>query len=153
MTALIAKRLSCLTKLRDLGCKQSDLVTAGAISDLLRLIAAKNQLFVMLQAVEQQLTPYHADEPENRQWESSEQRTHCATQVSASTQLLEEVMQLERDNEKKMVRRRDALAGQFQAAHATSAAHTAYRTQQQPWSESSSRAAAELRSNNGVITS
>lgn len=127
---LIGKRLSCLTQLRDLGRKQSDLISTGEMGSLLRLIAAKNRLIIALQAVEQQLAPYHAHDPESRQWESPERRAECAVQASACTQLLEEAMQLERDNEKKLTLRRDCLAGQLQAAQAAGTARAAYQAQQ-----------------------
>ena len=127
---LIAKRHKCLFQLRDLGRKQTTLISTGDMAALLRVIAAKNQLILALQAIEQELAPYHAQDPDSRKWESPEERTKCAAQAYECSQLLEEVMQLERSNEENMTHRRDQVAGQLQAAQAASTARGAYQAQQ-----------------------
>ena len=43
---LMVKRRKCLTQLRDLGARQAVLIAAGETADLLRLVAAKQQLIV-----------------------------------------------------------------------------------------------------------
>lgn len=128
---LIAERHLCLSQLRDLGLKQAELISASEMGELLRLIAAKNQLIVALQAIERELTPYHAQIAENRQWSSPEARAKSSSLAAECSRVLEEVMHLERDNEENMTLRRDQVAGQLQAAQATSAARGAYQAQQQ----------------------
>lgn len=127
---LVTKRHACLLQLRELGRKQSALITAGDMGTLLRLISAKNQLIVALQAIEKELTPFHAQDPEERDWPSPEARTACADQAAQCRVLLEKVMQLERQNERLMTSRRDQVASQLQAAQAASAARGAYQAQQ-----------------------
>ncbi len=127
---LIDKRHRCLLQLRDLGQKQAELIAAGDMGPLLRLIAAKNQLIAALQSIEQGLTPYHAQDPEQRDWPTAEARARCAQQADACQQLLDEVMELERRNEQNMIERRDQVATQLQAAQAAGAARGAYQAHQ-----------------------
>lgn len=127
---LISKRHRCLLQLRELGRKQGELISQGDMSPLLRLLGAKNQLLVAVQAIEQQLAPFHAQKPEQRSWPTEEARAKCAEQAAACQQLLEEVMQMEEQNEREMTARRDQVASQLQAAQAASTARGAYQAQQ-----------------------
>jgi len=127
---LISKRHRCLLQLRDLGHKQAELIATGDMAPLLRLLGAKNQLIVAVQAIEQELNPFHNQNPENRTWPSQEARLKCADQAAECRQLLDEVMQLEQNNEKQMTQRRDQVASQLQAAQAASTARGAYQAQQ-----------------------
>lgn len=127
---LIDKRHRCLLQLRDLGHKQAELIAAGEMGPLLRLISAKNQLIAALQSIEQALAPYHAQEPEQRNWQTTQARAQCAQQAEACQQLLSEVMMLERQNEQNMIARRDQVANQLQTAQAAGAARGAYQAHQ-----------------------
>lgn len=127
---LIAKRHTCLLQLRKLGLKQSELISAGDMGTLLRLISAKNQLIVAMQAIEKELAPFHEQDPEGRQWSSPDARAACADQAAHCKVLLEEVMRLEQENEKLMALRRDQVANQLQVAQAASTARGAYQAQQ-----------------------
>ncbi len=127
---LIDKRHRCLLQLRDLGHKQAELIAAGEMGPLLRLIAAKNQLIAALQSIEQTLAPYHDQDPEQRVWSTSAARAQCAQQATACQQLLDEVMELERRNEQNIIERRDQVATQLQAAQAAGAARGAYQAHQ-----------------------
>ncbi len=127
---LVDKRHRCLLQLRDLGSKQTKLIATGEMGPLLRLIAVKNQLIGALQTIERELTPFHAQDPEQRNWPTPEARAKCAQQAAACTQLLEEVMQMERENETCMTERRDQVATQLQAAQTASAARGAYQAHQ-----------------------
>jgi hypothetical protein len=117
-------------QLRDLGRKQSELISIGEMTSLLRLLSAKNQVIVAIQAIEQELNPYHAQNPEQRDWQSAQARADCAELAEKCRQLLAEVMLLERENEQQMTVRRDEVAGQLQAAQAASNARGAYQAQQ-----------------------
>ncbi len=126
----IAQRHTCLVQLHKLGVKQAELVTSGEIGSLLRLLSVKNQLIVALQAIEQQLGPFHDQDPEARVWSNPAARERCARQAAECQTLLEEIMQMERDNEQKMTERRDHVASQLQAAQSATTARRAYQTQQ-----------------------
>ncbi len=127
---LIAKRRHCLAKLRDLGLKQSELIASGEMGALLRSLSAKNQWIVAVQTIEKELAPYHEQDPSERVWASEAQRSQCANQAAECKDLLDEIMQLERQNELKMTERRDQVANQLQVAHAAGAVRTAYQAQQ-----------------------
>jgi hypothetical protein len=127
---LIAKRHHCLVKLRGLGCKQSELIAAGNMGSLLRLLSAKNQWIVAVQTIEKELTPYHEQDPDTRVWASEAARSQCARQAAECKQLLAEVMQMEQQNEQKMTERRDKVANQLQMAHAAGSVCSAYQAQQ-----------------------
>jgi len=127
---LISKRHRCLLQLRDLGHKQAELIALGDMAPLLRLLGTKNQLLVAVQAIEQELNPFHKQNPDDRSWPTEAARSKCAEQAAQCRQLLDEVMQLEQQNEKKMTLRRDQVASQLQAAQAASTARGAYQVQQ-----------------------
>ena len=116
---LVAKRHSCLVQLHKLGVKQSEFIASGEISSLLRLLSVKNQLIVALQSIEQQLAPFHDQNPEMRQWASVEARENCSRQAAECKQLLDQVMRLECENEAKMTQRRDQIAQQLQTSQAS----------------------------------
>ena len=90
---LIGKRCRCLSQLRDLGHRQSELIAAGDMGAMLRLISAKNQIIVALQAIEKELAPFHQQDPETRKWTSAAARQKCAEQVALCREMLDEVMQ------------------------------------------------------------
>ena len=127
---LIDKRHRCLLQLRDLGYKQSELITAGDMGPLLRVISAKNQLIAALQSIESGLACYHDDDPDQRVWASVDARSHCAQQAKSCQCLLDEVMQLERENEQNLIERRNQVASQLQTAQAAGNARGAYQAQQ-----------------------
>jgi len=127
---LISKRHRCLLQMRDLGHKQAELIAKGDMAPLLRLLGAKNQLIVAVQAIEQELAPFHKQDPEDRTWSTEEARVKCAEQAAQCRQLLDEVMLLEQQNEKQMTLRRDQVASQLQSAQAASTARGAYQAQQ-----------------------
>jgi hypothetical protein len=130
LAELISQRHTCLVQLHKLGVKQSELVSSGEIGSLLRLLSVKNQLIVALQAIEQQLGPFHDQDPEARVWPNSAARERCARQATECQTLLKEIMQMERDNEQKMTERRDQVASQLQAAQSATTARRAYQAQQ-----------------------
>lgn len=127
---LISKRLRCLQQLRDLGRKQAEMIAASDMGSLLRVISVKNQLIAALQAIEQQLAPYHNEDPDERVWSSPAARATATAEAETCRQLLDEVMQLERQNEETMIQRRDQLATQLHTAQAANAVRGAYQAQQ-----------------------
>lgn len=137
LAKLVTQRRQCLVQMRDLGRKQSELIATGDMGPLLRLLSAKQQLITALQTIERELSPFHEDDPESRDWSSPESRTRCARQAADCRQLLSEVMQLEKQNEQQITVRRDEVASQLQTAHAASLARGAYQSQQMPASTKS----------------
>lgn len=126
LAELIRKKHQILVQLRDIGLRQQKLVDASATTGLLQLLGAKQHLIGALQMVERNLRPFQAEEPEHRQWRSPADRTACAERAAACQQLLNEVMTLERDQEARMVERRDEVAQQLHRAGAAHQAVDAY---------------------------
>jgi hypothetical protein len=126
---LVSKRRKCLVQLRDLGLRQAQMIADGEMAELLRLVSAKQQLIVALQAIEQQLAPFHEQDPETRQWESSEVRTRCAEDAEVCRGLIQEVMAMEQAGERQMIERRDAVANQLRTVAAGSRVRDAYQAQ------------------------
>ncbi len=130
LAELIAQRHACLVQLHKLGLQQTELIGSGEISALLRLLAVKNQLIVALQTVEQQLTPFHAQDPDSRVWASLADRERSARLAVECQTLLDEIMRLERENEQKMTERRDRIASQLQNVQSATTARRAYQAHQ-----------------------
>jgi hypothetical protein len=126
---LVSKRRKCLVQLRDLGVRQAQMIADGEMAELLRLVSAKQQLIVALQAIEQQLAPFHEQDPETRQWESTEARNRCAENAEACRGLIQEVMAMEQAGERQMIERRDAVANQLRTVAAGSRVRDAYQAQ------------------------
>jgi flagellar biosynthesis/type III secretory pathway chaperone len=126
---LVAKRRKCLTQLRDLATRQMEMIVGGEMAELLRLVSAKQQLIVALQAIERQLAPFHEEDPDRRQWESAAARARCADDAEACRTLVQEVMALEQSGERLMIDRRDAVASQLRTAAAGSRVRDAYSAQ------------------------
>jgi hypothetical protein len=99
------------------------------MADLMRLLAAKQQLILALQTIERDLAPYHHDDPDARLWASEGDRARCAADAEHCRRLIQEVMTLEQAGERQLTLRRDEAAGQLNAAHTGSRIRAAYQGQ------------------------
>ncbi len=129
LAKLILQRRQCLVQMRDLGRKQSKLIATGEMDALLRLLAAKQHVLGAMQSVEQNLAPYHEEDPEQRIWSSAELRAQTAHHRDDCNQLLAEVIQLEKTNEEQITIRRDEIRCQLHMANSASQARGAYQAQ------------------------
>ncbi len=123
---LIAKRRRCLEQLSELGRRQSQLIALGNMADLMTLLAAKQQLIVALQALEVELAPFHDEDPDMRQWATSEARQRCAADADRCRQLIQDVMALEQAGERQLTVRRDETAEQLRTVAAAGRVREAY---------------------------
>jgi flagellar biosynthesis/type III secretory pathway chaperone len=119
-------------QLREMGRRQAVLVTGGDIASLLGLLTAKQELIATLQTVERSLTPYYAEAPDERVWNSPQDRADCAQLVSECNALLEEIVQLEKAGAEKMADRRNEVAEQLQQVHSAAQVRGAYEAQRMP---------------------
>jgi hypothetical protein len=126
LAELIGKRRRCLEQLLELGRRQADLIAVGNMADLMRLLAAKQQLILALQTIERDLAPYHDEDPASRTWASADERARCASDAERCRQLIQEVMSLEQAGERQLVMRRDEAAGQLRTVHASGRVRAAY---------------------------
>jgi flagellar biosynthesis/type III secretory pathway chaperone len=123
---LIARKRQVLELLVQLARRQREFIAAGDMTTLLKLLAAKPALIGQLQQTERQLDPYRADDPDRRAWRSPADRQACQQAAQRCAELLAELMQIERQDESEMVRRRDVAAEQLQGVHSAHAARSAY---------------------------
>jgi hypothetical protein len=128
LAELVRDKHRVLVELREMGRRQSDLVEVGDIASLLSLLAAKQQQIGLLQALENQLTPYYAEHPDRRVWTSPQARAECARQAAECNALLEQIVELEKVGAEKMALRRDAVAEQLRQIHAAAHVRSAYET-------------------------
>jgi hypothetical protein len=129
LVELIRKKHYVLVQLRDSGRRQAELVSGGDISALLKLLAAKQQLIVGLQTLEQELKPYYGEDPDARVWRSPADRAQCAQLAQGCNALLEEVVKLEKRSAEQMGARKNEVAERLQQAHAAAHIRNAYQTQ------------------------
>jgi FlgN protein len=123
---LVHRKLQILTQLREIGQRQTELVTGGDIATLLALLATKQQLISSLQAVEQELSPYYAEDPEQRIWTSPHLRAACAQRVMECNALLEEIVRLEKFGAEQITARRNEVAEQLEHVHSAAQVRNAY---------------------------
>jgi flagellar biosynthesis/type III secretory pathway chaperone len=126
---LVSKRRRCLEQLLELGKRQADFIAVGNMSDLMRLLSAKQQLIVALQGLEKQLTPYHDEHPESRRWSSPEERMRCAADADHCRRLIADVMAMEQAGERQLTLRRDETAVQLRNVGAAGRVREAYQSQ------------------------
>ena len=126
LARLIVKKHEILVQLRDLARRQSDLICSGDMTRLLSLLSAKQHSLLELQAVEKELDPFRSQDPDERQWRSAELRQRVRQAATANETMLQEIMDVERDCESRLSRRRDDTAARLQGAHDKSSARNAY---------------------------
>ena len=129
LAELVGQKRQVLAQLRQVAVRQGELVEAGDAATLLKLLAAKQNLLGGLQKVERALAPFHGQDPDARAWPNATARAACAADAAECSRLLEQVMQLEREHERRMTARRDHVAQQLRVAHAAHQAAGAYGQQ------------------------
>jgi hypothetical protein len=93
------------------------------------LLAAKESLISALQAVESELTPFAAEDPETRAWKSPESRALCADRAAECSAMLREIVGLEKRGVDQLTMHRNEIADQLQHAHAAADVRNAYQAQ------------------------
>src|SRR5262245_40225162 len=114
LVELIGGKHHVLLRLRDLGRQQAEFVAAGDTTSLLKLLAGKQQVISGLQDLERQLAPYYEENPDERRWQSPQQRVQCAQQAAECNDLLREVLHMEKTSAERMSIRRNDVAQQLQ---------------------------------------
>jgi hypothetical protein len=128
LSRLIHQKLDCLTRLRDMGRKQLDLVREGSITELLDVLSVKQRVLLELQGIEKSLGPFRHQDPEQRRWRTPDARQRCAQDLRQCELLLGEIMAQEKQSENDLIRRRDETALQLQGVHRAAQARGAYVT-------------------------
>src|SRR5574339_123250 len=126
----IEQKLALLEQLRDLGRRQLALIEAGDLTQLLKLLSAKQRLLAALQTLERELDPFRSEDPEARVWTSPAHRQKCAQNAAACEELLRSIVEQERQSEAQMIVRLDDSAARLEGAHSVAAAHRAYSAEE-----------------------
>ena len=126
LTNLINQKRDILLRLWQLTERQTALVDSQDLTRLLSLLAGKQTLLNELQAVEEQLHPFRAQDPEARRWRSPEARERTRQVAAECEQLLEKMMQVEQQCESQLVQRRDETSRRLHGVHGVSRARQAY---------------------------
>jgi len=126
---LIRRKHDVLVQLCDVGRRQMGIVERGETTALLELLAAKQTMISLLQQVERELAPFHAEDPDARAWPSAEARERCAQEAARCNQLLAEIVELERDSADRLAIRRNDVAAQLRQVYAAGQARNAYEAQ------------------------
>ncbi len=131
LSDLIRRKHNCLLHLRDLGERQLELVREGGMSELLDVLAAKQQMLVELQRIERGLDPFRDQDPDARLWRSPDDRRRCAEQLARCEALLAEIVIQEKRSETDLIHRRDEAARRLQGVHTAAQARDAYMARPQ----------------------
>jgi hypothetical protein len=126
LAELIRVKLKIIELLAGLARKQLALAESGDTGELIKLLAAKDTVLAQLHTIERQLDPFRAEDPEARVWLSPGERVRCQEHVRQCDELLAATMNLERQAEAVMLRRRDQAAEQLVEVTGAAAAATAY---------------------------
>jgi hypothetical protein len=126
LAALISAKLQVLEILQRLSQRQLDLIGAGEMTALVKLLAAKQTVLRQLQTLDQQLDPFRGHDPDQRVWPTAEERSSCQAQADRCNALLREALELEKRAEEAMLDRRDAAARELSTVHVAADARSAY---------------------------
>ena len=126
LAALVAAKQQVLKVLVQLSRRQVELIGAGDMTSLLKVLAGKQTVMNQLQVIEREMSPYRDEDPEGRVWNSPAQRAACQTRANECNALLAEAMSLEQQAEAAMLVRRNATAEALSAAQSASDARAAY---------------------------
>jgi hypothetical protein len=126
LARLVSAKLQVLKILVQLAERQLALVQRGELTQLIKLLAAKQTVLGQLQTLEGELSPYRDDDPAVRVWSSSAARAACQAQATEANNLAARSLDLERRAESLMVARRDAAGEALAALQTASDAQTAY---------------------------
>lgn len=126
LLAAVARKRECLARLREVGLVQRDLIVRGEISELMRLLAAKQRLLDQLKLVELELAPFRGQAPEQRVWRDAATREACAGALRDCQSLLATIVDQERESETALQQRRDEAAVRLEGAVAAGHSRAAY---------------------------
>lgn len=130
LAELITKKYKCLTEIRDMGFRQRRYVEAGQMSELIKLLGAKQILINRLGQLERAMDPFRAEDPDARVWRSSEDRVKCRTISEDCDAILSEILEAERQSETTLQAQREETEKQLQGSHASTVTRQGYAESQ-----------------------
>ena len=126
LIALAEQKHHLLTQLRELSIDQNPLADQRRADELLALLSRKSEIIESLLAVQEQLKPFQAQEPEQRSWSSETERTHCRALFLESEKLIAEILVIDDRTLGEMTLQRDFIGQQLNQFASAEAIHDAY---------------------------
>lgn len=126
LASLVSAKLQVLKILCQLAERQLAMVERGELTDLIKLLAAKQTVLAQLQSLDGELAPYRDDNPDKRSWASTAARTACQAKAHEANALAARSLELEKQAESLMIARRDAASQAILALQTAADARTAY---------------------------
>ncbi len=126
LAQLISMKAQILFQIKELVVKQKTVVDSSELSSLMSLFAAKQQLLDKLHALEKQIDPFRDEDPDLRQWDSTEERTKCQGFANYCNSVLNEITKLEQECEQTMVHQKDLMEQQLKLVDTGVRATSAY---------------------------
>ena len=99
LAKLIRQKLNVLKQVRELTRLQSDAIDNSEMKRLMNVLTAKTRLLRDLEAMDSDLKPFHAQDPDQRVWSSPEARAQCRLDSEQCQSVILEVMHAEKQCE------------------------------------------------------
>ncbi len=128
----IRRKRELLVQMLTVGLRQRELIQEGNITDLLRLLSAKQQLIDALVSTERELDTYRLEDPSQRDWTTPEARAACATDANDCQRLYDQIVLLEKEQETQLAERRDGIAEQLRAVQSAQLVRQSYEPHHRP---------------------
>lgn len=113
LTQLVLKRLGILERLWAISKKQLDGIRDGGMEVLFDILARKQSMLHELETVERALDPYRATPPDQRLWDSEEEREKCRQLIANCETMLKRILQCDRTSEQEMIARKSEVEEQL----------------------------------------
>ncbi len=110
---LIRLREGILMRLVPISERQREIVESGDVSLLMELLGRKFKVFEEFERTEQQLAPFKDIPPEERIWDSEEERLRTAKSIEHSKELIAEILRNDERSTGLMAQQKDELAEQI----------------------------------------
>ena len=123
---LILEQRKILLELKHFAETQLQIVQENELGKLVSLLATKQQAIQRLQDVDRRLNPFRDQDPDSRQWSSTEQRDECRRMAKECPRLLADVMKLEQASEEILTQQREQVTQQVDQSIARSQAAASY---------------------------
>jgi hypothetical protein len=114
LAALIEDQLSVLERLCTLSQDQKELIHCDDRGELLVHLSRKQRLFDELQTIQDALTSFQSERPEEREWSSAEQKNLCRQKHERCKQLLAHLTALESQSIEALSACRDHISSELQ---------------------------------------
>lgn len=126
LAALVGAKRQVLEILIRLSRQQLDLIAAGEMASLIKLLAAKQTVIDQLAAIDGRLEPFRDEDPEQRTWVTPAARAACQADADQCNAWLAESMKLEQEADRALRARRDSAAAALVEVQCAADARHAY---------------------------